>query len=143
MLQLFHKLFGLMFYFLFFLILFSNRWKGSKQLQTKIMPSLGSTISATSITSSLDQTSEIISPSTSTCLVFTIPVYPLIQMSPLHKTDNLVHVHQALCKWRLDKWKSACIWHLVSHCYIYYRSKQQKVKLSLTKEIKFWMTEDC
>ena len=61
------------------------------------------------------------SPPTFTHLVFTMPVCSLMQISSLHEMGSFAHMHQALCRWRLDKQNSVCVWHLVSHCYIYYR----------------------
>ena len=59
-------------------------------------------------------------PATSTCLVFTVSIYPLMQMSFLHKIGSSAHTYQALWKWQLDKQDSACIWNLVNHCNVYY-----------------------
>ena len=57
---------------------------------------------------------------TSTHLVFTTPIFPLIKMSQLYEISSFKHTCQALCKCWLDKQDKACIWHSVSHCYICY-----------------------
>ena len=43
-----------------------------------------------------------------------------LKMNSLYKIGSFMHTCWALCKWWLDKQDSACIWHSVSHFYIYY-----------------------